>query len=193
MTRGARLFAASALLLSTLLASQPPVAMARQTTPAAAPPVKSIEKKDPWIYRGTDIPPDPEWVFGTLDNGLRYAVRRNNVPPGQVSIRIAVDTGSLYETEQERGFAHLLEHLVFRQSKYLGVSEAIPTWQRLGATFGSDTNAQTSATQTVFKLDLPNAKPAALNESFRLLSGMIREPVLNQTNVDTEVTVFPET
>ncbi len=189
MTRVARLFAASALLLSTLLASQPPVAMARQTAPAAAPPVKSIEKKDPWIYRGTDIPPDPEWVFGTLDNGLRYAVRRNNVPPGQVSIRIAVDTGSLYETEQERGFAHLLEHLVFRQSKYLGVSEAIPTWQRLGATFGSDTNAQTSATQTVFKLDLPNAKPAALDESFRLLSGMIREPVLNQTNVDTEVPI----
>lgn len=189
MIRVARLFAAFALLLSTLLASQPPAAFARQTAPAAAPPVKSVEKDDPWIYRGTDIPHDPEWVFGTLDNGLRYAVRRNNVPPGQVSIRIAVDTGSLYETEKERGFAHLLEHLVFRQSKYLGVSEAIPTWQRLGATFGSDTNAQTSATQTVFKLDLPNAKPAALDESFRLLSGMIRDPVLSQTNIDTEVPI----
>ncbi len=186
MTRISRLFTAFAIVLPLPLVVQPTVALAG---PAPLKAVKSVEKTDPWIYRGTDIPHDPEWVFGTLDNGLRYAVRRNGVPPGQVSIRIAVDTGSLYETEKERGFAHLIEHLLFRQSKYLGVAEAIPTWQRLGATFGSDTNAQTSATQTVYKLDLPNATAAALDESFKLLSGMVREPVLNQTNVNTEVPI----
>ncbi|MDD3798424.1 MAG: insulinase family protein [Novosphingobium sp.] len=186
MTRFARLLTAFAFLLSTSLAVQPPAALARQV---AEPAVTSVEKDDPWIYRGTDIPHDPEWVFGTLKNGLRYAVRHNDVPPGQVSIRVIVDAGSLYEKEDERGYAHLLEHLLFRQSKYLGVAEAIPTWQRLGATFGSDTNAQTSATQTVYKLDLPNANKAALDESFRLLSGMIREPVLSQINIDTEVPI----
>ena len=186
MTRRFRLYAAFALTLPLPLIVQPAVAA---TGDASQTAVKSVEKTDPWIYRGTDIPPDREWTFGTLPNGLRYAVRRNNVPPGQVSIRIAVDAGSLYESEKERGYAHLLEHLLFRQSKYLGVSEAIPTWQRLGATFGSDTNAQTSATQTVFKLDLPNANAAALDESFRLLSGMIREPVLSQTNINTEVPI----
>ena len=189
MTRLARLLAAFTIVLPLPLVSLPPAAFARQAPAQPSKPVKSVEKIDPWIYRGTDIPHDPEWVFGTLDNGLRYAVRRNSVPPGQVSIRIAVDAGSLYDSEQERGYAHLLEHLLFRQSKYLGVAEAIPTWQRLGATFGSDTNAQTSATQTVYKLDLPNANAAALDESFRLLSGMIREPVLNQTNIDTEVPI----
>lgn len=191
MTRLSRLFTAFAIALPLPLIVQPPLAVARQAPQkqGAQKAVKSVEKSDPWIYRGTDIPPDPEWVFGTLDNGLRYAVRRNSVPPGQVSIRIAVDAGSLYETDQERGYAHLLEHLLFRQSKYLGVSEAIPTWQRLGATFGSDTNAQTSATQTVYKLDLPNANAATLDESFRLLSGMIREPVLSQPNINTEVPI----
>lgn len=186
MTRISRLVAAFAIVLPLPLVAQPTAAPVRQAPQKA---VKSVERSDPWIYRGTDIPPDPEWVFGTLDNGLRYAVRRNNVPPGQVSIRIAVDAGSLYETEKERGFAHLLEHLLFRQSKYLGVAEAIPTWQRLGATFGSDTNAQTSATQTVYKLDLPNATGAALNESFKLLSGMVREPVLSQSNINSEVPI----
>lgn len=186
MTRVSRLFAAIAITLPLPLLLQPTVAIAQQ---ASAKAVKSVEKTDPWIYRGTDIPHDPEWVFGTLGNGLRYAVRRNNVPPGQVSIRIAVDAGSMYESEQERGYAHLLEHLLFRQSKYLGVAEAIPTWQRLGATFGSDTNAQTSATQTVYKLDLPNASATTLNESFRLLSGMVREPVLSQPNINTEVPI----
>ncbi|OCC22841.1 peptidase M16 [Croceicoccus estronivorus] len=190
MTRFARLFAALAFLFSALLAGQVTVAQARQSAQAPVQsPVPSIEKDDPWIYRGTDIPHDPEWVFGTLKNGLRYAVRHNEVPPGQVSIRIIVDAGSLYESENERGYAHLLEHLLFRQSKYLGVAEAIPTWQRLGATFGSDTNAQTTATQTVYKLDLPNANATGLNESFRLLSGMVRDPVLSQTNIDTEVPI----
>ena len=79
-----------------------------------------------------------------LPNGLRYAVRNNRVPPGQVSIRIRVDAGSLNERDEERGFAHLIEHLLFRQSQYLGDGEAIPTWQRLGASFGNDTNAETT-------------------------------------------------
>ncbi|QYU67156.1 insulinase family protein [Leptolyngbya sp. 15MV] len=76
----------------------------------------------PWIYEGSDVPRDPEWQWGEMDNGLRYAVRNNGVPPGQVSIRIRVDAGSLHEQESERGYAHLLEHLLFRESKYLGRS-----------------------------------------------------------------------
>jgi zinc protease len=46
-----------------------------------------------------------------------------------VSIRIIADVSSLYETEAQRGYAHLIEHLTFRDSKYLKGGEAIPTWQ----------------------------------------------------------------
>ena len=143
----------------------------------------------PWIYENSDVPRDPEWQWGEMDNGLRYAVRKNGVPPGQVSIRIRIDAGSLHEQDSERGYAHLLEHLLFRESKYLGPAMAIPTWQRLGATFGSDTNAETSPTHTAYKLDLPSATPQNLEESFKLLSGMIREPVLSQANIDAEVPI----
>lgn len=147
------------------------------------------ESETPWIYEDSDVPRDEEWSFGKLENGLRYGVRKNGVPPGQVSIRVRIDAGSLYESDSELGYAHLLEHLLFRESKYLGVSEAIPTWQRLGATFGSDTNASTSATQTVYQLDLPNIDPAKLDESMKLLSGMVRAPVLSDANVRTEVPI----
>jgi len=150
----------------------------------ALPPLPS--QSDPWLYRGSDIPHDKEWIFGTLPNGLRWAVRKNGVPPGQVSIRIRMDVGSLYEQPQEAGFAHLLEHLVFRQSKYLGEAQAIPTWQRLGATFGTDTNAETSPTMTNFKIDLPDANPATLDESFKLLSGMMIAPTLSESDIRTE-------
>ncbi len=182
MPRALRLLAFAFL---PLLACHPAALLAKSAPGnAAASPAGQA-----WIYRGTDIPQDPEWSFGELDNGLRYAVRKNRVPPGQVSIRIRIDAGSLHENEGEQGFAHLMEHLTFRQSKYLGVAQAIPTWQRLGTTFGSDTNAETSPTQTVYKIDLPGASPDKLAESFRLLSGMIREPVLNQTNVSAEVPI----
>lgn len=142
-----------------------------------------------WLYKGSDVPQDQEWVFGELPNGVRYAVRNNGVPPGQVSIRILMDVGSLYEKDSERGYAHLLEHLVFRQSKHLADGAAIPTWQRLGATFGSDTNAETSPTQTVYKLDLPEAGAAKLDESFRLLSGMMIAPTLSPANLKSDVPI----
>ncbi|MEO0463793.1 MAG: insulinase family protein [Pseudomonadota bacterium] len=154
-----------------------------------APRALQSEDETPWLYRGSNIPVDREWKFGELENGLRYAVRKNGVPPGQVSIRVRVDVGSLHEREFEQGYAHLLEHLLFRESKYLGQAKAIETWQRLGATFGSDTNAETSPTHTAYKLDLPNADRAKLHESFKYLSGMVREPVLNDANVAVELPI----
>ena len=164
-------------LLPVLLLASP---LPAQDT-AAAPAAKSLQTgtETPWIYRGSDVPRDKEWLFGEMPNGLRYAVRKNGVPPDQVSIRVRVDAGSIHESDSEQGFAHLLEHMTFRESKYLADGAAIPTFQRLGATFGSDTNAETTPTHTVYKLDVPNADAAKLEEVFKLLSGMIQAPTLS--------------
>ena len=186
--RSLRAFAPLLLLLPLPLAAQQ---IAPLPAPAAAPlpAPRYAQPEDPWIYRGTDIPVDKEWLFGELPNGLRYAVRRNGVPPGQVAIRVRIDAGSLHEEDSERGFAHLVEHLTFRESRDLGDGEAIPYFQRLGASLGNDTNATTSPTATVYQLDLPNARPATLEESVRLLSGMIREPKLSTANLAAEVPI----
>ncbi len=168
---------ALALFLSFALTAP---AIAQKTDSARAPATT------PWLYRNSDIPPDREWVFGELANGVRYAVRRNGVPPRQVSIRVAVDAGSLMERDTEKGFAHFNEHLSFRGSKFVADEEAKRVWQRLGATFGSDTNASTTPTQTIYKLDLPSATPAGLEESVKILSGMMSGAFLTPAAVDTE-------
>lgn len=147
-------------------------------------PVQTAD--EPWLYKGSDITPDPAWTFGTLPNGLRYAVRRNGVPPGQVAIRVRIDAGSLMEADSERGFAHLIEHLSFRGSQYVPDGESKRLWQRLGVTFGSDSNASTTFTQTVYKLDLPAATPQGLDESMKVLSGMMAAPTLTQAALDAE-------
>lgn len=154
-----------------------------QKVPAAA---NAGPGEQSWLYKGSDITPDPDWHFGVLPNGLRYAVRRNGVPPGQVAVRVRIDAGSLYETEAERGFAHLIEHLSFRGSVYVPDGEAKRVWQRMGTTFGSDTNAQTTPTGTTYKLDLPAATPTGLDESLKILSGMMALPNITDTALNAE-------
>src|SRR4051794_62128 len=105
----------TALLASfAVLSLNPVLPVQAQTAPRQ---VQTAD--DPWLYKGSDLVQDAEGNFGRLSNGLRYAGRKNGVPPGQVSVRVRIDAGSLMEQEKERGFAHLLEHLSFRSSVYV--------------------------------------------------------------------------
>ena len=193
-----RAVAAPLALFSLLAAAVPVTGREPARKPAAAPsaapagqttivdPATITVDTAPWLFKGSDIPPDPQWNFGKLPNGLRYAIRKNGVPPGQVAVRVRIDAGSLNEEDSERGFAHLIEHLSFRGSKYVPDGEAKRVWQRFGATFGSDSNAQTTPTQTVYKLDLPAATEANLDESLKIFAGMMAEPGINDQGLAAE-------
>ncbi|HEX8364296.1 MAG TPA: insulinase family protein [Allosphingosinicella sp.] len=139
-----------------------------------------------WLYRGSDIARDPAWRFGTLPNGLRYAVRRNGLPAGQVSIRMRVEVGALHEEDAEQGWAHFVEHMLFRGTASFADREARHIWQRLGASFGSDTNATTGATQTVYQLDLPRNDRESLDTSLQVLSEMASSALFDPATVEAE-------
>jgi zinc protease len=173
------------LALSILLGIGMPFAAYAQAGKAIAEN-RAVPRALPWLYKGSDIPPDPNWVFGVLPNGVRYAVRKSGVPPHQVSIRVDIEAGALNEAPSELGYAHFMEHLSFRGSRYVADGEAKRVWQRLGATFGSDTNASTTYTQTIYKLDLPGATREGLEESVKILSGMMAAPTMTPAEVDAE-------
>jgi zinc protease len=175
LLHGLRLATAFALLIPAHMASA-------ETAPATA----TKAAQTPWLYENSDVPVDASWTFGVLDNGLRYAVKKNVVPAGQISIRVRVDAGALHEEDNELGFAHLMEHLAFRGSEHVPDGEAKRIWQRFGVTFGSDSNAQTTPTQTVYKLDLPNSSPATLDESLKILAGMVRAPNISESALNAE-------
>jgi zinc protease len=151
-----------------------------------AAPLHAQQGDSDWLYRGSDIARDTAWTFGTLPNGVRYAVRQNKVPVGQVAIRVRIDAGSLHERDEERGWAHLVEHLAFRGTKSFGDREARHIWQRLGASFGSDTNASTSPTRTVYQLDLPKNDRANLDQSLQVLAEMVDSAIFDPAAVDAE-------
>lgn len=173
-------------LVAPLFLAIAPQAIGQKAASEQRDPERYIVDRGAWLYKGSDITPDPGWRFGTLSNGVRYAVRRNGVPPGQVSIRVRMDAGSLMETDKERGYAHLIEHLSFRGSEFVPDGEAKRIWQRFGATFGSDNNAETTFTGTTYKLDLPSATEGGLDESMKILAGMVEKPNITTAALNAE-------
>ncbi|MGD8233982.1 insulinase family protein [Vibrio sp. TRT 1302] len=54
----------------------------------------------------------PDLVSGVLPNGLRYYVL--NTKSGNTTLHLNIDVGSYDETDNERGYAHLIEHMAFQ-------------------------------------------------------------------------------
>jgi len=69
-------------------------------------------KQLPWGFELSDIAPDPAVKYGELENGIRYVVLPNSNPPGQMEINLHLKVGSFYETDEEFGMSHYLEHMV---------------------------------------------------------------------------------
>jgi hypothetical protein len=65
----------------------------------------------------------------------RY-VRKNKEPQHRIELRLAVRVGSLSEEEEERGIAHIVEHLAFRATRDYGKFEIINFLESIGAPFG---------------------------------------------------------
>lgn len=63
------------------------------------------------------VPLDPAVLQGAFSTGMNYYIRANLEPPGRAELIVAIKVGSVHEKEDERGIAHMLEHLTFRGSK----------------------------------------------------------------------------
>ena len=80
------------------------------SAPAAA------QQANGWGVKLTDVTPDPAVRYGTLPNGMRYAIMRNALPKGAGALRLRFEFGSIGEAENERGLAHFIEHMAFNGS-----------------------------------------------------------------------------
>ena len=142
---------------------------------ACAPQVERVasasvaHEKPVWAFEASDIPVDPAYRFGRLANGMRYVIRHNATPKGTGAVRMEIAAGSLDESDNERGFAHFVEHMAFNGSTHVPEGEMVRLLEREGLAFGADTNAQTSFEQTTYLLDLPRADPALLGTALMLM------------------------
>ncbi len=137
-------------------------------------------------HEGSDLPVDPAVRWGRLDNGLRYAVLANPEPKGRASLRFAVAAGALQETEEQRGLAHFLEHMAFNGSAHFAPGTLVEYFQRLGMSFGGDTNAFTGFDRTVYLLELPDTAPATLEKALTLFADYGGGLLLDPAEIDKE-------
>src|SRR5688572_1099854 len=79
------------------------------------------------------IPFDSAVRTATLPNGLKVFIRRNERPANRVALRLAVKAGSIDEAEDQRGLAHLIEHMAFNGSAHFKPGELISTFEAIGA------------------------------------------------------------
>lgn len=169
-----------ALMLGAGLRAQ--VAPPAPGTAQLVPPTAAAS----WLHEGSDIPADPAWTTGTLPNGVRWAVRKGTTPPGTIAMRVRIDAGALMETPEQSGWAHLLEHMVFRGTATRPDGEAIKLWQRLGASFGSDTNASTTLRATSYQLDVPRNDARSLDEAAAALADMMQNARIDPKLLEIE-------
>lgn len=139
-----------------------------------------------WPLPASDIITDPDYIFGRLDNGLRYAIRANATPAGTALVRMEIGSGSLAERNGEQGYAHFVEHMAFNGSTHVPEGEMVRLLEREGLAFGADTNATTSYEQTQYRLDLPRNDPALLNTALMLMREAASELTFSPDAVERE-------
>ena len=140
----------------------------------------------------TPIEVSGEVRIGTLDNGITYYVRSNQSPGNGLSLRLAVDAGSLQQEEPESGAAHFLEHMLFNGTENFPGNELARALQRIGVAFGADLNAYTSFDETVYQLDLASVTDETVDIGFDVLADWAAAATISQDGTVAERGVVRE-
>ena len=132
------------------------------------------------------LPVDPAVRIGTLDNGLTYYVRCNQSPGGNLTLRLAVDAGSVNEAEEGTGLAHFLEHMLFNGTEKYPGNELTKVLQGIGVEFGPDINAYTSYDETVYELEARVDDEEAVDTVFDVLAQWAHAATISPDDVEAE-------
>lgn len=117
-------------------------------------------------------------------SGLRLVVKKIDGLLS-VSMGLLVGTGSCFETEQENGISHFIEHMMFKGTPKRNAFEISDAMDRIGA----QSNAFTSKDTTCYY-----AKSASehLEEAFEILSDFVLHSTFPESEMDREKGVVLE-
>lgn len=132
------------------------------------------------------LPSDPRIKTGKLGNGVTWMYLQHENPPGKIWLMTHVRTGSLNETDAQRGLAHFMEHMAFNGTEHFAPGELIPYFESIGMEFGADLNAFTSFDQTVYMLFLPDTKVETVDDGLKVLSDYAFRMLLLEEELDKE-------
>ncbi|MEX0600811.1 MAG: insulinase family protein, partial [Rhodothermales bacterium] len=169
-----------AVLLAVIGAASPREAAAR------AAPQQDVARAELDDSLDAAFPVDPNVRIDSLENGLRYYVRRNVEPRERAELYLVVDAGSILEGENQLGLAHFVEHMLFNGTRNYPNEELIDFLESTGMRFGPDVNAYTSFDETVYTLTIPTDSTELVDRAFGVLVDWAAHATLSDTMIDRE-------
>jgi len=177
-----RIVAAAYAIALLLLIAAPARSQAAASPSAPLDDARGVPSASP----GTKLPLDPAIHVGKLPNGITYLLRHNERPAKRVSLRMAVKAGSIDEADDQRGLAHMLEHMAFNGSAHFKPGELVAYFESVGVAFGPHVNAYTSYDETVYMLDVPTDRAGALDHGLQALADFAGGMSLEDKEIDKE-------
>jgi predicted Zn-dependent peptidase len=90
-------------------------------------------------------------------------------------VALARKLRSVVEEEDERGVAHIVEHLAFSATSRYTNHDIVKFLESIGAEFGACQNALTSSDETIYELLVPVDKPGLLSQAISVLADFSSE------------------
>ena len=172
------------LVTATVCATAAGLARQQSAAPAARPySAAELAQK---------LPTDPDTATGSYPNGMRYYLRKNALPEKRAELRLVVNAGSLLEEEDQRGLAHMVEHMAFNGTKNFPKNEMVSFMESIGMRFGAHVNAYTAFDETVFTLQIPTDKPEVIDRALLILEDWAHNVTFDPAEVDKERGVVME-
>jgi len=162
----------------------------RQGTPPS--PAAGAPADVPHVDLAEKLPFDATITTATLPNGLRYFVRANHEPQRRVELRLVVNAGSLLEDDDQRGLAHVVEHMAFNGTKRFPKNEIGAFMASIGMRFGPEVNAETGYDETVYHLEVPTDDPAVVARALTILEDWAHQVTFDPAEVEKERGVILE-
>ena len=138
------------------------------------------------------LPFDPAVKVGTLSNGMRYYIRENHKPEKRAELRLVVNAGSVLEDDDQRGLAHMVEHMAFRGTKKFAGNQISSYLESIGMRYGPDINAFTSFDETVYEVTIPTDTAAIVDKGFQILSEWAHNVAFDPAQIEKERPVVIE-
>ncbi len=113
----------------------------------------------------------------TLANGIRVATAK--IPTRTVLTSVFTNVGSRFETKEENGLSHFLEHMAFKGTETRDAKTLSQTVEVLGADFNAFTSQHTTAY-------LVTSLSKHLNVSVEILADIMRNSAYDQTELEKE-------
>jgi len=138
------------------------------------------------------LPADTQVITGKLSNGLTYYIRANQKPEKRAVFYLAVNAGSILESDDQVGLAHFTEHMGFNGTKQFPGNTLVDELEKKGIVFGREINAYTSFDETVYHVTLPTDDSVLFNMGLKILDGWAFGMLMTEKEIDKERGVIIE-